>query len=263
MKKIIFGVVMLATLAVPVFAQEKTVIEVGGASEEKELPETYQGIEEFPLMEATPEYATISNPDNGKEVIVPVDPAFYESGEADDFADLGEEMDEAAKSIGLPTREEIAQRSEKIWAKVPKDPQYFEGVDGFRLDEELAEAEKELELEEREQKLKVQPVKIIVEPEWDHMTVREQENYCYDLLFSTMQRKGYKGGIKKKAAKAAELLLKAPEKWMPTGNKYVGIQREISNFYIQISLKKVPRQVLKKELKKYEKRKAKNEVYVR
>lgn len=109
-------IVLIITLMMvnPVFAEEVTAV-CG------ETP-TWEGSEdvlEHPSMEVSRENFIIQNPDTGEETEVPADAEFYNSGEPDDFRDLGEELDAGAVSIGLPTREEIAQNSAEVWAIEP------------------------------------------------------------------------------------------------------------------------------------------------
>ena len=109
-------IVLIITLMMvnPVFAEEVTAV-CG------ETP-TWEGSEDVlepPSMEVSRENFIIQNPDTGEETEVPADAEFYNSGEPDDFRDLGEELDAGAVSIGLPTREEIAQNSAEVWAIEP------------------------------------------------------------------------------------------------------------------------------------------------
>lgn len=104
----IIAVIIAAMMATPAFAETRLCGEVPTWEDDSQYPELE------PAIEASPEYGVIAN-EFGDEAYFPADPAFYESGEDDDFRDMGEEMDAAAESVGLPTREEIANEYEE-WA---------------------------------------------------------------------------------------------------------------------------------------------------
>lgn len=108
----VVAVIIAAMMATPAFAETRLCGEVPTWEDDSQYPELE------PSIEASPEYGVIAN-ENGEEAVFPADPAFYESGEDDDFRDMGEEMDAAAESIGLPTREEIAQNSSEVWEIEP------------------------------------------------------------------------------------------------------------------------------------------------